>query len=557
MEQKCCLRYVYKIHSKQLKRANWNLTLPLQFALSNYPESVVALNDSQLIRFIDELNGTGEIEPKVKHLQHIIKSEKKKNRSGDSRQKIRSAYEKLYDLQFLPDYVCIIMDSGKDYDRANQGFIINGISFRRFLGTNGGVKNSTIVYVNSKLYPELKRRLDNGRKMDVPLVPAKLEAYQALVCSGSTPLPMPKGFIVVKDCITHFKDHVILLNDETPGEPIMSEESDYEIEHNDSDGYGLMLPSYSRTVNQYLTGSSDTIAGMNARYAWTKGMVYTFDFVEFAEKVAGTYEVEDVWGHKRDVRDAEVILTESMLKLWNCYDSWEDYQKNCEENQYQFSTTKITPEKLESVRNMNYQFLQSFNFSDDELKELCQPTVDEISGVMGLDHRKSILFLSGYGLNDDTALGDDIDCCAKALMACPDMINDPFVRNKIWNMISKRIELAKRGGIKVNANFAMISGDPYALCQNIFGLEVTGLLKAGEVYHKYWIDKGSDKIVCFRAPMTCYNNIKKLRLNKDSPAAHWFTYMNTVVVLNAFDTTCEAMNGADKDKLQDCPCKTW
>ena len=548
MEQKSCLKFIYKIHSKQLKKANWNLSLPLEVAMTDYPETIVSLNDSQLLRFIDEINGITDINEKVKSIQKKIRYEKKKPKSRETKVVIKNLYEALYNLQFQKDYVCVIMDSNKDYDRANSGFSINGIHYRRFLGTNGGIKKSTIVYVNIDLYDELKKRLDNGRNKHVPLVPAKLEAYQALVCSGSTPIPEPNGIIVVKDCITHFKEGVILINNDSDGEPIMTKIDDYEIEHNDSDGYGLMLPSYSRRVNEYLNGDSEhTISGMNTRYAWTKGMVYTFDFIEFAEKVAGNYEVTDVWGDKRDIRNAEVILTESMLKLWNCYDSWEDYYKNCKENHYQFSTPKITPDKLENVRNTNYQFLQSYKFTDEELQELCQPTIDEITGVLGMDYRKSLVFLAGFGLNEDNAFADNFDYCIRALMTDKRMINDPFIRRKIWNMISKRIEMAKRGAIKVNANYAMISGDPYALCQSIFEMEITGLLKAGEVYHKYWIDKGSDELACFRAPMTCHNNIRRLKLNKSEEAKHWYQYITSASILNCHDTTCEAMNGADKD----------
>ena len=548
MEQKSCLKLIYKIHSKQLKKANWKLTLPLNVAITDYPDIVVSIGDNQLLRFIDELNGVDNVDDKIRSIQHKIKLEKKKPRSRETKAVIRNLYDALYSLQFKQDYVCVIMDSNKDYDRANQGFSINGIEYRRFLGTNGGIKNSTIVYVNAKLYPELKKRLDNGRNKNIPLVPAKLEAYQALVCSGSTPIPEPNGIIVVKDCITRFNDNIILINDESDGEPIMTQINDYTVEHNDSDGYGLMLPSYSRRVNEYLSGNGDkTISGMNTRYAWTKGMLYTFDFIEFAEKVAGTYDIVDIWGDKRDIRDAEVILTESMLKLWSCYDSWEDYHKNCKENHYDFSTPKVTPDKLENVRNTNYQFLQSYQFSDEELQELCQPTIDEITGVLGMDYRKSLVFLAGFGLNENNAYNENLDYCIRALMIDERMINDPFIRRKIWNMISKRIEMAKRGAIRVNANFAMISGDPYALCQSMFDLEITGLLKAGELYHKYWIDKGSDWLACFRAPMTCHNNIRKMKLNKSDDASYWYQYIETAAILNCWDTTCDAMNGADKD----------
>ena len=552
MEQKSCLRLIYKLSSKQLKKANWELSLPLKTAMRECPDCIVALSESQCLRFIDEINGIEDINESVRGIQRKIRATKKLPKSPETKMMIGKYYDCLYELQFQKDYLCVVMESNSDYDRANQGFSIdygNGcvIHYRRFLGTNGGIKCSTIVYVNEELYPELKKRLDNGRDMTKELVPAKLEAYQALICSGSTPIPEPNGIIVVKDCITHFKEDVILINDETGDEPVLTHEKDYEFEHNDSDGFGLMLPSYSRRVNAHLSGKDTTLAGMNTRYAWNKGMLYTFDFIDFAEKIAGTYEIVDAWGTPRDIRNAEVILTVSMLKLWNSYSSWEDYYRNCQENHYRFSTPKTTPEELESVRDTNYQFLQSYEFTDDELHALCQPTIDEIQDVLGMDYRKSLVFLSGFGLNEENVFNENTELYVKALMADERMINDPFIRKKIWGMIKKRIEMGSKGSIRVNANFAMISGDPYALAQSMFGLEVTGLLKAGEIYHKYWIDKGADEIACFRAPMTCHNNIKKMKLNQDENTAYWYQYITTALIYNCWDSACEAMNGADKD----------
>lgn len=541
------LRFIFKIHSKLLKRYKWNLNMSLEDAMAHHIDSVVSIGSSQMLRWIDELNGIDNIDGKIQEIQRRIKIERKKQKNKQSTMYLREFYDNLYNLQFVKDYVCVVMDSKGDYDRANNGFTINGIRFKRLLGTNGGVKDRTIVYVNELLYPELKKRIDNGRNKEQALVPAKLEAYQALVCSGSTPLPQPDGIIVVNDCITHFKDNVIMIDDSAEGEPKLSYVDDYEVEHNDSDGYGFMSPSYSRRVNEYLTGDGEhTISGMNTRYAWNKGMVYTFDFVDFADKVAGTYIIKDAWGDERDVREADVILTTSMLKLWDAYDSWEDYKRNCDENNYVFATPKITPAKLEGTRLLNYQFIQPYDLSDAELENLCKPTNDELSDVLGLDYRKSLVFLAGENLTVDSVSYMENNF-VKALMVEPEMIHDPFVLSSINSMLQKRMMLAKKGSIRVNGNYAMISGDPYALAQSMFGLPVTGLLKAGEAYHKYWSDRGAKEIVCFRAPMTSMNNIIKVSLPITTDIQYWYQYMETVLIHNAWDTTCDAMNGADKD----------
>ena len=520
--------------------------------MRDYPECIISLNDSQILRFIDELNGTTDSDAKAKEIKRKMRDVRKRKRSPETKALLRNLYQALYDLQYQKDYICIIMDSNKDYDLLNEkGFSVNGVEYQRLLGTNGGIKNSTIVYVSKRLHDQLQERIDNGRDKTQLLVPAKLEAYQALVCSGSVVLPKPKGIIVVNDCITHFKDDVILIDDSNEGKPTLTHTKDYDIEHNDSDGYGLMSPQYSIEVNKSLNGIEDTISGFTCRYAWTKGMIYTFDFVEFAEKVANNYIIKDAWGDDRDVREADVILTTSMLKLWDGYKSWEDFYENCEKNHYEFSATKTTPMELEHIHNTNYQFLQSYEFDDEELYELCKPTIDSIKDIFGMDYRKSIIFLCGMGLNDKNVFSgfgsENFDYVSRALMIEPQMINDPFIRKRIMNMISKRINDAKKGVLSIEANYAMISGDPYALCQSMFGLEITGLLKAGELYHKYWIDKGSEQLSCFRAPMTCHNNIRKLKLKTDENIEYWYQYITTAIVLNAWDTTRDAMNGADCD----------
>lgn len=547
-KQKSCHKFIYKLSSKRLKQARWNLTLPLETAIKN-KNDVVALNDSQILRWICELNGLGNLDMEVAKIKKEIKYVKKLPGSKENRNAIKKLYEKLYSLQYQKDYFCLIMDSNQDYDRANKGFKINGYQYHRLLGTNGGIKKSTIIYIGDNVYKEIAKRMDNGRDKNKPIIPAKLEAYQALICSGSIPVTMPR-ILIVKDCYVQFKEDVIKISDENDGEPELEVAKDELIQYCDSDGYGLMSPEYSRIINRDLYGTEfegQTIPGVNTRYAWTKGMLFTFDFVEFArQKNHGEYMVKDAWDNWRDIRDYDVILTTSMVKLWDSYQSLEHFIDCCNENHYQFSVTKTTPHKLENARNANYQFLQTYDLSESELQELCRPTVDEITGVLGNDWRKAIVFLKGMFLSEENIDYIDNDFI-KAIMIDRQMLDDPFVFRKIHNMIKKRIEMASKGSIKLSGNFAIVSGDLYSLAQSVFGLPITGLLKAGQVYHKYWIDKNVEDIALFRAPMTCHNNIRRRKVVHNQDMDFWYQYNTTGIILNSWDTTCDALNGADKD----------
>ncbi len=542
-KQLAAQKYILKISTARLRRAKWDLTLPLSEARKN--DELISLNDSQMLRWIDELNGVGNVEERVRCIKSQLKAVKRLENSPQNRRRIRCLYDELDALQFKPDYLHLVIDKDKDLYRACKGFKVNGIRYARLLGTNGGVKESTIVFVSERLVTELRERIDNGRDVAIPQIPAKLEAYRALTCSGSIPVSLPRGILVVPDCETHFKEDIIMLNDEGCVEPRMEYVKDAEITLDESDGYGLMMPSLAERWSREL--HLDYVAsGMNTRFSWEKGMVFTFDFQDFAEKVAGHYIVKDAWGNDVDIRNVELVLTTSMLKLWACYESLEHYLGCCEANHYTFGIAKTCPKELEQVRSLNYQFLQSYILTDEQIDELIQPTIDEIRDVLGGDYRKAILFLRGTHIDEENVEAN-IDYAACSLMVEPKMMDDPHVKRRIYHMIERRIQDAKIGVVDVHGNYSIICGDPYALCQSIFGLPVTGLLRAGQLYNKYWSDAKAEHVACFRAPMTCHNNIRKMQVVSTEEMAYWYQHMTTCTMLNAWDTTTQALNGADKD----------
>lgn len=542
-KQLVCQKYIYKIHSSRLRKERWKLTLPIEEARRN--DEVISLADSQVLRWIDELNGITDADKQAREIKQEIKRIRKEPNNIQNRRVIKQLYTKLDKLQYKPDYMCLIIDKEKDYYRACRGFSINGIKYKRLLGTNGGIKNSTIVFVSERHADELRRRIDNGRNPESQLVPAKLEAYKALTCSASTPVSLPKGVLVVDDCETEFLSDIIYLTDEGDGEPVMEERKNEKITMDASDGYGIMLPSLAERWSEEL-GLDYMVSGVNTRFSFEKGMVFTFDFIDFADKVAGKYIVKDAWGNDVDVREVELILTTSMVKLWDSYESCDEYINKSVENGYTFGIAKTCPKELETERNLNYQFIQSYDLEDEDIEELIAPTMNEIKDVLGGDWRKTVLFLKGAGLNADNIERIDDDFI-KAIMIEPKMVDDPFVQNTVYQLIRNRINEAKVGVLKVHGNYSIVSGDPYSLCQSIFGLEVTGLLKGGEIYNQYWADHGAEKLACFRAPMTCHNNIRLVIPSNNDTVRYWYQYMKTCTIFNSWDTAASALNGCDFD----------
>lgn len=543
-------RFIYKLHSSRLRRAKWNLHLTINQAREN--KEFIALSDSQLLRFIDEINGVTKPELRIADIKSQIKMLKSEENLSVSRPRIKKLYQKLDEYQFQKDYVCVVIDSVKDYRKMyKDGFQINGITYRRLLGTSGGVKTNTIIFMNETLLPELNRRIDNGRDLSKAFTPAKLEAYRSLVCSSSIPVSMPRGIVVVHDCITHFTSDIIELDDTDPGEPQMKYIKNKDIELNDSDGYGLAMPELMKRWGEDI-GADYLLPGCVLRNAFCKGAVFPVDFQKFARD-HHICQITDVWNNVYNIQDIELVLTESMLKLWDSYASMEDYLKNCEANHYSFAITKASEKELENIRTMNYQFLQSYDFTDEEIDELIAPTVNEIQDILSNDYRKTILYAKGTNLNEKNVRRLDASF-ATALMIEPEMIRDTYVRDQLAAMIHKRIDAAKVGVLNVPANYSLVSGDPYSLCQSMFGLKVTGLLKAGQVYSRYWNEKDIHKIVSFRAPMTSHNNIRVLEVVRSDEMDEFYQYMTTPTIFNSWDTCADAMNGMDKDG--DCVINT-
>ena len=498
---------IFKIGTNKLKYYNWDLNISKKDAFKF--QELVSLFEGQEFRII---------------ANKILKKD-------------------IRDIDFSKIFIQIVIDKKTDFSRAasKKGITVNGINYKRFVGTTGGLKNNTLLFCNSKYIDELNQLCECKRNKNIKLVPAKYEAYKALTCSASQPICDPNGILVVKDCITQYFADVISLDDgKDSDEPTMEIIHNKQLENTVSDGFNLCTIGYMERVAESL-GLDYVPSGICLRNAWLKGMLYPFPIIEFIEEFNnGSYFIEDIWGNVQDIRKCEMILTESSLKLWTAYDSIESYEGAYKECGYNFSVTKISPHVLEEQRELNYQYLQSYEFTNEDIEELCEPTIKYLKDAMCGDYSSTVKFL---GITENT----EVNSWHRALYTSEYMLDDPYVIDSVHRFIKKKMNDAKIGKLFVQGNYQIASGDPFALMQSICGLEVTGLLKASECYSKFWIDKDENDVVIFRSPMTSHNNIRKCDVNNSDECKRWYRYMDTIMIINAWDSFCMAENGCDWD----------
>ena len=497
---------IFKIGTNKLKYSNWNLTISAKEAFK-YQELISLFEGRHFLIMANKI-----------------------------------LHKNIQDIDFSKIFLQVVIDTKTDFTRATgkKGVIVNGINYRRFVGTTGGLKNNTLLFCNSEYIDKLNELCECKRNPEIKLVPAKYEAYKALTCSASQPICEPNGILVVKDCISEYIADVISLDDSSGEEPKREIIHDKTLENNISDGFNLCTIQYMERVGRSLN-LTYTPSGVCLRNAWLKGMLYPFPIYEFIEKYNnGNYMIEDIWGNTQDLRKCEMILTESSLKLWSAYDCIEDYVTAYRECGYGFSVTKISSHVLEEERELNYQYLQSYDFTQEDIEELCAPTINYLKDAMCGDYNSTIKFL---GINENT----DVNSWQRALYTSEYMLGDPYIIDSTHRYIKKKMNDAKIGKLFVKGNYQIASGDPFALMQSICGLKVTGLLKSDEIYSKFWINKNEDEVVVFRSPMTSHNNIRMCKINSSDECKYWYQYMDTIIIINGWDSFCMAENGEDYD----------
>lgn len=537
-------------------------------------DKIISLGESHTLRMIDDILG------KNKNIREEYYEYRKNIRLLKQGKPIDEKYEgknilffhkKIDKLQFEDNYIAIVFNRKLDFNYINKGLIVNGKSYKRLYGTSGSIKKNTVMYVcddklsklgGKSVHEVLLERLENGKR-DIDLVPSKYEAYLSLNSSASTPVatyikPKPdkdihditelswKNILVVPDHIVNFKTKATVIHKCKDESPNIEYVDNYEINLEQSDGCGIITPDLAKAFSKKL-GVLDIATGFIVRSSFVKGTLFTFDLKAFKDEIAKKDVIQDIWNKDYNVDDIKIVLPVSMFKLWEAYKDMEDYIDNCIKHKHTISVTKVIPDKLESERTMNYQFLAPLNLKKDDVIKMITPTIQEFHDILGGDFRKTILFLRGADSNiiePELRDGDFV----QALMVDDSIINDMYIRRKVMGMMKGFIERAKIGQIKVKGNYSIISGCIYGFAQHIFKMEDTsGLLGEGEFYSHYWNERGVNRVAAMRAPMCTHSNYRVLDLKDNEELRKWYKYIKACVVFNCHDSTTESLSGADKD----------
>lgn len=513
--------------------------------------SIISLADTQVLKSIRDITNKvinrDLLEEWYKERDRL---KRKKNIIKEEREKVKELQDNIYTMMYIPEYITVQMNNSRHYEKMyKDGFYFNGEHYRRFSCSASQARVSTVVFVTEDIKEELKRRLDNGRDLEHLLAPTKYNAYFGLYSSATKAVTKPRFCIVSDYCETQPVD-VNYVTEMGENEDDIVEPKTIDVEFNRFDGSGLISPQMAEQWGKDL-GEDYTPCNFCLRYAFTKGMVNEFDFVNWCEeKNDGNYKIQDVWGNWIDLREIDVILSEGQVKLWDSWKSQEDFERCCKDNGIIFGITKYSPKKDVEASTTNYQFLQTLDLDNDQVKELCKDTVDYIKGVSYEDVYYTLLFLLGEGMTEDKVkqyMQESDNYWLKTLILNHNLLNDKYTKEKIRDFVVRKIEQACLGKLIVNGNFECICPDPYAYMEWITGQEVKGLLNPHEAYCDFWNRKGITKVDALRSPLTHFSEHGIDELKNTDDMQKWYKYCYSGYISNVHDEFTMIHAGSDFD----------
>lgn len=458
-------------------------------------------------------------------------------------------------ILYIPEYITIVMEHQSHYRHLfYNGLKLNDKKYVRFSCSAGQARLSTVVFVEEETAEKLNKILDNGRDLNKPLVPSKFNAYKGL--SGSaTKIVSPPRFCVVPDYISKLKVQVNFVTETELQKDDEISVKEVELEFNRFDGQGLISPTQAEKWADEL-GLDYVPAQWCVRQNFLKGMLCVFDFHKFCETennnnyiIKTINKQEDGSQKEVDLRNIDVIISESQMKLWDSWSSIEEYQDNCNKNKLNWGVSLHSPKKDHDLLNMNYQFLQTLNLSKKDIEDVCSQFVQWIEGVNSKDIYYTLLFLLGKENTDEKILNYmsySKNFWVKSLIVNHELIKDKYIRDKIYDLVKQKIKNACLGEIFVDGNFQTIVSDPYAMMQHICGQElVTGILSSREYYSAYWNSKNVKVVDSMRAPLTFRSEHLKLHLVENEKLNEWFKYCYTGIIVNVHGH--ETLNWAGSD----------
>lgn len=365
------------------------------------------------------------------------------------------------------------------------GFTYKGEKYKYFTSSAGQIRKKKAVFMKESVWNRIEKTVMCGLTIDKINSKGgnnvnKHLAYMALTNSATdewSEFDIDKS-IVINDFETNVYGTFDFV-DET--DYSITRKNDYvPVPH--TDGAGMILPSVSSKNFMF-------------RAPWIKGLLGVFNFRKFVEVNGYSPVITDIYGQAHDIvkEDIQIIFTKSQFKMYQYYDSWDEYKDYFKKYHCSAGKCNVEEDKIKNAK-INYQMLQTLtNITDDEIDLLTQKSSERINNICNSkDTMMDILGITPYNTN--------MTPFQKAVKLYPALLNDTYAKDVIREAKDSLLKKYRSGKLEVNGKYTFLLPDFYAACDHWFGHidHPIGLLSDKEVF--CWLFKRYEKLDCLRSP---------------------------------------------------------
>ena len=393
---------------------------------------------------------TNTVEPIVLFSSAMLRKLESMNAAADGIIKVTSAMEvELDDMQRAAAQANLnhLVATGLD---------LNGRHYVPFFAGSSDIRKGTSGWIRDDLLKEIGTWAMCGLKTsELNIAVNKYAAYIGLLMSSTRTFQQVYGraldvrrVCVVPDTYVKVTGKV----DFVEGDNVRRID-EHVVEINAFDGAAYIRPEATG-------GKASTL-----RAPWVKAMAIPMDFISFAEEHGLSTIIKDYWGNEVDLREIDLVLTESCFKMAGQYKSFQQYQEAFEALGHEICV--CVEEHHPRKKAMPYQQLQTLvGGTNVDAMKLAYMTKEVMDAYKDPDQAAGLI-------------GGHLAHAAKLYHG---LLAEPYTARIVEESYNAKWTRAIGGKVLGLGYNAFLAPDPIAMLEALYGLPVTGALKAGECY---------------------------------------------------------------------------
>ena len=432
-----------------------------------------------------------------------------------------------------------------------DGFCVDGVHYVRYKRSAGSSREGKCLFIDERLYRAMSKWGDCGLKPKTDL--ASWESYKALSLSsikGTVKIPLD-GILFVPDYKSVFQEEVVSV--EIEDGKLSAKTKQTQITNNIWDGESLLDESifekyYADRHMLLLRGKFFKSCAFRTKLQkWFADKHITLEslkargFVTLAEDIDQIVMVTT----PNSLKYLKFAggLTEKNIRQWAAHtDGTFGVVK------YDKGTRFFGGRMVQS----SYQLLNTLSLSEEEVKQLLQPSIDYISLL-----RRDIDFMC-YHFTDAFArekdgeeehmdgLAERADVIFTLMHKCPHFDETELYSNFRDDVVRSLKERLKRGHILLNGTNATLFGNGTELLKYLADEEVKSELKLGQIRCERF--ENGAKLLCARSPHITMGNLYCAENVFGGGIWDYFDLGENIVCVNAIgENIQQRLNGCDYD----------